>query len=776
MGVFSRPRSKRKNLTSTSRGADDTTDDGPDRAGWSQLSWDEIPCAESAAKPMSFKLPNEMTSTSKTPTGKAKNSTMSSKSDHSPIDVMDVDHLPSLSDLQTYQQERKDDESKQMATNPKKKPIKSKNKSKGLSASMHTPSRTSALTSNKATANSPPPQPNPAVTATKKSKGLSVSMHGASKTTTSVTKKATTESPPSQPITDATAAKKKTTNKAKSGLSKSMHAVAKTATSLPLPSLPLTGGNDSSGILKSPGKLIKRVLSSSNHGTHAARKAARNKQLEDLQTHNEKLLKDCKKLKKLLARKTIAMTKLEEAMQQYECPSTLYGQPRSSYDVMKEQADLQMECYEKQLDAKDNKISTLENKNKTQQGRIAYLEILCLQNGISIDEQGDQPKEVDNSIKQEKNDENLDTTRDTDENKRVEEEEDSEHDDAFSDYEDTDDDTASDDDSFACEDPSENQDDIEQDMSTDEANPTSKLGAALGRLEGPKRQSSREQDETSIGITDISKQQSASECQKNHSYAANSWLNLDLGLSRQNSSTLGLPSSVPEECTSGDTASSTIRTNNQGSTGMCSGDLVTDPDSPSAGDDSDTKASRPVFEGALRTTTDISAIAPMLSPVIEGKKSAVKPIRRSTSQGAFNRLEARASLNSSTHSKSGKNNEIQRHSTGTSTSRRRGNEPRSSPNNSNHSKSGKNSGSLNSSTHSKSGKKRGNGRKISPKGSTHSPTRPRCKKDRAAVMGSLEKSLGGSIHFESNDLMNDLIPLVTPKAKGKRNVLSKLEL
>ena len=68
-------------------------------------------------------------------------------------------------------------------------------------------------------------------------------------------------------------------------------------------------------------------------------------------------------------------------------PATLYGQTPSAYNVMKVQADVEAECYERQLEKKNDKIRSLKKESREQQGRISYLEVICLQHEIAIDEQ-----------------------------------------------------------------------------------------------------------------------------------------------------------------------------------------------------------------------------------------------------------------------------------------------------------------------------------------------------------------------------------------------------
>ena len=467
--------------------------------------------------------------------------------------------------------------------------------------------------------------------------------------------------------------------------------------------------------VRSPGSLLSR-LTNSGHSRKVA-KAQLKEKAERLESENEQLQKEVKKLKKKLAKKSEKLSHLEEviatqAHQTENDPSNLYCQT-SSYDVMKAQADLQVECFDKQLQEKNNKISSLENRVRDQEGRISYLEVLCLQNGIAIDEE--QEKSADDRVRNPSYNESSDS--------------------CFG-Y------------SFACED---DDDEIWEEELPDETK--NKLGTALGELEGPTQPASRDQDEVSIGITDLPRYSSS----HRSSSKPDSWLTLDLGSNN---------------------ASFMITSQHKQGHGMGLEEYMTSKSELKCAlaedqlDDNDTWAPKTVVEDALgKNAPPIT----FLSPVVEDKPTVPKPRTPRRSKSADD--ASRALRQSSRRSKSPRD-----YPRDTKRSLRRSKSPRLPSNPPKSPRGGRRAPqraissvarleggpsariSLNLSAHSAAkgaGTSRhhtGNDLKRTAVADFMKSPKPRDGRDKDAVLESLQRSLGSSMNFDAEDL-----PLPPPR-------------
>jgi hypothetical protein len=130
----------------------------------------------------------------------------------------------------------------------------------------------------------------------------------------------------------------------------------------------------------SPGRFLGRLFAKSEHTSKGSTKSQEKEEkfelIVTLQTENENLRKESKRLRKRLAKKSSAAKELEET-QHFAAAAQ---QPSL------EQTELQLDCYEKIIEAKDKALTNSKMKNREQEKRIAYLEVICLQNGIEIED------------------------------------------------------------------------------------------------------------------------------------------------------------------------------------------------------------------------------------------------------------------------------------------------------------------------------------------------------------------------------------------------------
>ena len=109
-------------------------------------------------------------------------------------------------------------------------------------------------------------------------------------------------------------------------------------------------------------------------------KVATSQQMGSIHAENSALKKENNRLKKRLSRKSVELIKLQKHMQQFQ-------QDDTNPAAMKCQDDHKTTCYKSRLGRKDKLVLMMNGAMKSQEVRIAYLEILCLQNGIEIVEQ-----------------------------------------------------------------------------------------------------------------------------------------------------------------------------------------------------------------------------------------------------------------------------------------------------------------------------------------------------------------------------------------------------
>jgi hypothetical protein len=144
--------------------------------------------------------------------------------------------------------------------------------------------------------------------------------------------------------------------------------------------------NEDRNMLMSPRSVISSIFTSKS-GPKKSSIAKEDDTAKTLQAENDKLLKDCKRLKKQLTKMSAGLKKLEAMQQNISSGEEPATTEICQADAMREQqAELQMECYEKLNEAKDKRICNLERTNDNHEKRIAYLEFKCLQHGIDIDD------------------------------------------------------------------------------------------------------------------------------------------------------------------------------------------------------------------------------------------------------------------------------------------------------------------------------------------------------------------------------------------------------